>query len=232
MSLSKLGSLGGGLLGGLFGQGQIGSTLGNTVGGIADSLINLFSKTEQECRPMSDNSVIRTVGLGSVGGQQTQVYELYKSVDGSKQLNGIHLHMDVQAQMVKVQGVLQYLQTGYLFAVVVFTEPKQRAGALSPYTLQDDQETEEARIYEGAGVVVWARHGTVDGMMTREMIDLTVKNVDDFAVPINKDSRISLLGSIYTNFEDPQQSLNYQSAIFIGKVELNIIGRKEDPGLL
>jgi len=196
------------------------------------SLTNVLSKTKQECRPMSDNSVIRTVGLGSTGGQQTQEYPFYVSVDGPKSLNGIHLHVDVTAQQVLIANTLQYIQTGYLFAVVVFTEPKMKAGQLSPFTLEDEPVGEEARIYEGAGVVIWARHGTVDGVMTREMIDLTVKNVSDFAVPINKNSRISLLASLYTDFVHPERSLNYQSAIFVGKVEFNLIGKKDDPELL
>ena len=118
--------------------------------------------------------------------------------------------------------------------MILFVEGRERAGALNPMTYQEGipQGEEEARIYQGAGVVIWTRHGTVDGVMTRENINLMIKNMSDFNYAIKQNSRISLLASIYTNFATPNQSQNYQSAIMVGKLEFNVIGLQEGSTLL
>jgi hypothetical protein len=157
-----------------------------------------LSKTQPNvCRPMTDNSIIRTVGLGSNGGQQTQEYVLFNSIVGSRVLNAIHLHMDINAQQVSQDRgrTFQYVTTGWLFAMILFDQQKEVAGKLRAGRLDEPENDgqEEAKIYEGAGYIIWTRHGVVDGVMTREMIDLTIKNMDDFKVDLKKGSRLSLL---------------------------------------
>jgi hypothetical protein len=222
----SIGSAFGSGIGDLLGSRDQGSQIGSGIGSLLGGLGGLLSVGI--CRPMTDNSVIRTVGLGSRGGQSTQEYVLFTSIVGSRVLNAIHLHMDINALQVVQDGVLQYVQTGWLFAMILFDQKKDVAGKLSPLTFDEVQDEEEGKIYEGAGYIIWTRHGVVDGMMTRESINLMIKNQLDFKVLIREGSRLSLLASLYTNFQSPDQSNNLESAIMVGKVEFNIIGKQED----
>lgn len=182
------------------------------------------------CRPGTNNSMIRTVGLGSIGGQQTQEYLLYGPSSDAKHLTMFHIHGVVQALKVNIGNQLQYVTTYWLVAVVLFQKQKEKAGQLNPYTLDESEQDDEedAKIYEGAGRVIWSGTGVVSDDNPVQEINFLVKNDPNFMLALDKGSRISLLGSIYTNVVNPEQSLNYESAIIVGKAEFNIMTVEDD----
>jgi hypothetical protein len=195
-------------------------------------LKEILSKTMGDCECFSNDSTIRTI-VGNEGGQKTVENVLYRA-DGVVVCNAMNLKMSVQSipvveldrQRNPIKSV--YYTTGVLFAIVIFTKSKEVAGKLSPYTYEETQDEIQARIYDGAGFVVWTRHITVDGIDTRKDFDLIVKNVSDFNVVLEKGSRISLLSSSYTDLEKPNQSLSRPSVILVGDLHFNLIGKKDE----
>jgi len=206
----------------------------NKMSGVGGLLTNVVHKSKNDMAlPMSNNAVIRTDKLGDQGGQATSEYLLYKSNSDAKQINGAHLDLDIQALPVLVSGTLQYVPTGYLFAIIILVERKERAGKLNATTKDErvNSKYEDAQIYDGDGVILWSRHGSVDGGMPRENINLMIKNTD-WVVPIKQESKIVLVASIYTDFARPQDSQRGRSAIMIGKLEFNVTGRTDEVTLL
>lgn len=51
---------------------------------LQEQLVEGMVKAQWQTTPMTNNSMIRTVGLGSIGGQQTQEYSLYEPSSGPK----------------------------------------------------------------------------------------------------------------------------------------------------